>query len=108
MAPGRIRFRLAAGLTAAGALGRLVVGVVLVVAPHPGAGRWTVRARVVALIAIWSGSWAGSIQRNTITMLVSSMRCWGCSAVRRAAELMVECGVVIGTKRVRLDRGSVA
>jgi hypothetical protein len=62
----------------------------------------------MALIAIWSGSWAGSIQRRTITMVVSRMPCWGWSAVRRAAGLMVECRVLIGTKRVRLDSGSVA
>src|SRR5690348_3208985 len=62
----------------------------------------------MALIAISSGSSAGSIHRRRIKMSVSSMPCRGCSSLICAASLMVQHGILISPECVQVNRGGVA
>src|SRR6266700_5306762 len=65
-------------------------------------------ARVIALIAISSGSSAGSIHRRRIKMLVSSMPCRGCLSLICAVSLMVQYGLLISPECFQVNCGGVA
>src|SRR5258708_16902326 len=62
----------------------------------------------MALIAISSGSSAGSTHLRKIKMLVSSMPCRGCSPLIPAASLMVERRILISPERLEVTRRSIA
>src|SRR5690242_3117987 len=72
-------------------------------------------ARVTALIAISSGSSAGSIQRRSTRMLVSSRPCRGgspvccnASSVIAVAVFVVSGRVLVGAERIQIAGGRVA
>src|SRR5258708_27662027 len=65
-------------------------------------------AKVMALIAISSGSWPGSIHLRRIMMFVSSRPCRGRSPLIPAAGLVVSSGVLVRPERIQVTVRSIA
>jgi len=84
------------------ALGVFVVGIVLVVATHL-VGFADSSAKVMALIAISSGSSAGLIHFRRTRMFVSSMPCRNCSSLIAATSLVAQRCVLVRPERLQVD-----